>query len=336
MAGGRVVAAEGAHDGGDPRRGPEVLLRDVEAVKGISFDVAPGEYPRLPGPNGAGKSTTIKMLTGPAAPGAVTTEVLGFDVTAADPQMQARIGVCFEERTSTSTCPAGRTSSSSRACTDQGSDAPRGAAPRGPRPDRAKVRVRSYSKGMRQRHDDLPGLHQHPGRALILDEPTRRPRPVHLPPPSAPRSARRPDRGAAVCSPPTTCFEADELSDRVAFLNDARSWPWTRWRTSISATAPARSRCALRDGDGDHERSSPSTAPPPRPASQTWPRPRTCSPSTPRGLPGGHLSSQLTGRGSRDEPAGLPPRHHRGAAPQGASRVLPDLVYLALTISCWC
>ena len=41
---------------------------DVEAVKGISFDVAPGEILGFLGPNGAGKSTTIKMLTGQLRP----------------------------------------------------------------------------------------------------------------------------------------------------------------------------------------------------------------------------------------------------------------------------
>ena len=40
----------------------------VEAVKGIDFDVAPGEVFGLLGPNGAGKSTTIGMLTTTIAP----------------------------------------------------------------------------------------------------------------------------------------------------------------------------------------------------------------------------------------------------------------------------
>jgi ABC-2 type transport system ATP-binding protein len=41
---------------------------DVQAVKGISFEVAPGEAFGLLGPNGAGKSTTIGMLNTTVAP----------------------------------------------------------------------------------------------------------------------------------------------------------------------------------------------------------------------------------------------------------------------------
>lgn len=38
--------------------------RDVVAVGGLSFDVAPGEVIGFLGPNGAGKTTTLKMLSG--------------------------------------------------------------------------------------------------------------------------------------------------------------------------------------------------------------------------------------------------------------------------------
>jgi ABC-2 type transport system ATP-binding protein len=53
----------------------------VEAVKGIDFDVAPGEVFGLLGPNGAGKSTTIGMLTTTVRPTSGTARLAGFDVS---------------------------------------------------------------------------------------------------------------------------------------------------------------------------------------------------------------------------------------------------------------
>jgi ABC-2 type transport system ATP-binding protein len=52
----------------------------VEAVKGISFEVAQGEVFGLLGPNGAGKSTTIGMLTTTVAPTDGTARLAGYDV----------------------------------------------------------------------------------------------------------------------------------------------------------------------------------------------------------------------------------------------------------------
>jgi ABC-2 type transport system ATP-binding protein len=51
--------------------------RDVDAVAGVSFDVAPGEVVGFLGPNGAGKTTTLKMLSGLLYPTSGEVAVLG-------------------------------------------------------------------------------------------------------------------------------------------------------------------------------------------------------------------------------------------------------------------
>jgi len=52
--------------------------KDVEAVKGISFSIEPGEIVGFLGPNGAGKTTTLKMLTGLIHPTSGQTQVAGY------------------------------------------------------------------------------------------------------------------------------------------------------------------------------------------------------------------------------------------------------------------
>jgi len=69
----------------------------VEAVKGISFDVAAGEIFGLLGPNGAGKSTTIGMLTTTIVPTGGSARLAGFDV-AREPLLARGISsVVFQE-----------------------------------------------------------------------------------------------------------------------------------------------------------------------------------------------------------------------------------------------
>jgi len=69
----------------------------AEAVRGIDFDVAPGEVFGLLGPNGAGKSTTIGMLTTTIVPTAGRARLDGHDV-AADPLAARRVSsVVFQE-----------------------------------------------------------------------------------------------------------------------------------------------------------------------------------------------------------------------------------------------
>jgi ABC-2 type transport system ATP-binding protein len=52
--------------------------RQVRAVDGITFAVAPGEIVGFLGPNGAGKTTTLKMLSGLLHPTSGVVDVLGY------------------------------------------------------------------------------------------------------------------------------------------------------------------------------------------------------------------------------------------------------------------
>ena len=51
--------------------------REIPAVGGVSFDIAPGEVVGFLGPNGAGKTTTLKMLSGLLYPTSGEATVLG-------------------------------------------------------------------------------------------------------------------------------------------------------------------------------------------------------------------------------------------------------------------
>lgn len=64
----------------------------LQALKGVSFQVADGEIVGLLGPNGAGKTTIIKMLTGYLQPDEGQVEVDGIDVLTETQAAQARIG----------------------------------------------------------------------------------------------------------------------------------------------------------------------------------------------------------------------------------------------------
>jgi ABC-2 type transport system ATP-binding protein len=69
----------------------------VEAVCGISFEVAPGEVFGVLGPNGAGKSTTVGMLTTTIVPTAGSARLVGHDVARAPRAARAVSSVVFQD-----------------------------------------------------------------------------------------------------------------------------------------------------------------------------------------------------------------------------------------------
>src|SRR5580765_2236822 len=68
---------------------------EVEAVRGVSFEVGEGELFGLLGPNGAGKTTTIKMLITLLIPTSGSARVLGHDVVKDAREVRKRIGYVF-------------------------------------------------------------------------------------------------------------------------------------------------------------------------------------------------------------------------------------------------
>lgn len=77
-------------------RGLRKWYGNFEAVKGIDFEVRPGEVFGLLGPNGAGKTSTVEILEGlrPRSGGDVT--VLNFDPDRQKQKLKDRIGVCLQ------------------------------------------------------------------------------------------------------------------------------------------------------------------------------------------------------------------------------------------------
>ena len=63
----------------------------VEAVRGVSLEVASGALTALVGPDGAGKTTLLRMAAGLLAPSGGSLSVLGIDVAAHPQEVQDRI-----------------------------------------------------------------------------------------------------------------------------------------------------------------------------------------------------------------------------------------------------
>ncbi len=197
---------------------------DLEAVKGISFDVAAGETFGFLGPNGAGKSTTISMLCTLIKPTAGHALVDGFDVVTDQTEVRRRIGLVFQDTTLDDYLTA---EENLRFHAELYGVRPAVIAERLQRVmdmvglwERRKGIVRTFSGGMKRRLEIGRGL-LHSPRVLFLDEPT-----VGLDPQT--RASiweyinRLKTQEAITIFLTTHYMEEAENCDRIAIIDDGR------------------------------------------------------------------------------------------------------------------
>ncbi len=193
---------------------------DIKAVDGISFSVARGEIFSLLGHNGAGKTTTIRMLTCRIKPSSGSAEVAGFScITRAD-RIKPLINLVSQDQNLYERM-SGR---DNLAFFAQLYGAPKGRANELMElvgmTEVARRKVKTYSGGMKQRLLIARALVNQP-EVLFLDEPT-----AGLDPASA-KEVRTlikdlSRNGTTVFLTTHYMEEADELSDRVAFLTQGK------------------------------------------------------------------------------------------------------------------
>ena len=78
-------------------RGLRKSYGNLEAVRGVDFEIEQGEVFGLLGPNGAGKTTTVEILEGYRRRDAGDVSVLGHDPQSPGPDFRERIGVVLQQ-----------------------------------------------------------------------------------------------------------------------------------------------------------------------------------------------------------------------------------------------
>jgi ABC-2 type transport system ATP-binding protein len=148
---------------------------EVEAVKGVDFEVATGEVFGFLGPNGAGKTTTINMLCTLAKPTSGSALVAGHDVVRERDDVRRNIGLVFQDQTLDNYLTASQNLKLHAELYGLRRDL---VAPRMRQVlemvglwDRRDSVVGTYSGGMRRRLEIARGM-MHSPRVLFLDEPT--------------------------------------------------------------------------------------------------------------------------------------------------------------------
>ena len=147
----------------------------VQAVRGVSFEVATGEVFGFLGPNGAGKTTTINMLCTLAKPTSGQARVAGHDVVTERDDVRRNIGLVFQDPTLDGYLTAAQ---NLRLHADLYGVQSSLVVPRMRQVmemvglwERKDAVVGTFSGGMRRRLEIARGL-MHSPRVLFLDEPT--------------------------------------------------------------------------------------------------------------------------------------------------------------------
>jgi ABC-2 type transport system ATP-binding protein len=148
---------------------------EVEAVRGIDFEVHAGEVFGFLGPNGAGKSTTINMLCTLVTPSEGSALVAGHDVVGERDEVRRNIGLVFQD----TTLDGYLTAEQNLRLHAELYGVPREVVGERMRQvmemvglwERRESLVNTFSGGMKRRLEIARGL-LHSPRVLFLDEPT--------------------------------------------------------------------------------------------------------------------------------------------------------------------
>ena len=205
-------------------RGLTKKFGDFEAVRGIDFEIAPGEAFGFLGPNGAGKSSTMRMIgcVSPVTSG--TLRLFGLDPATNGKEIRARMGVVPQQDNLDSEL----TVFDNLVVYGRYFDIPRAECKSRARElldfvqlaDRADSRVEPLSGGMKRRLTIARSLINQP-ELLLLDEPTTGldPQARHI---LWDRLYRLKQQGVTLVLTTHYMDEAEQLCDRLVVMDGGR------------------------------------------------------------------------------------------------------------------
>ena len=203
-------------------RGLEKSYKDLQVLRGVHFEVAPGSIFALLGSNGAGKTTAVRILCTLIHPDAGTMRVAGYDVVAQAAEVRESISLTGQfaavdeiltGRENLVLVARLRHLAKPRRIADD-------LLERFTLAEAAERRVATYSGGMRRRLDIAMSLIGNPP-VIFLDEPTTGLDPRgRLDVWQAVRKLA--ESGTTVLLTTQYLDEAEQLADRIAILHEGR------------------------------------------------------------------------------------------------------------------